>query len=169
MRLIALALLAVGTLAAQEPVRETCIACHTTVGEDFDSHKHPAAGLDCSTCHGASERHVAAAGAAEPDRVAAPHQVAELCGTCHVEQAEGFNASVHGKLVAAMSKTRAPNCGTCHDVHRIRPARAMERRCANCHKQRPEACAAEPETANQETAAQVRCAGCHAQHLFAKP
>lgn len=163
MRLVILALLLACTGAAQEPVRATCIGCHTTVGEDFDSHKHADIGLDCSTCHGPSARHVAAAGAAEPDRIAAPHQVAELCGTCHSKQSEDFGASAHGKLVAAMSKTRAPNCGTCHDVHRVRSARAVERRCANCHKQRPEACAAPP-----PEAASVSCAGCHVRHLFAK-
>lgn len=163
MRIVALAFLLASIAAAQEPVRATCIGCHTTVGEDFDSHKHAGAGLDCSTCHGVSERHIAAAGAAEPDRIAAPHQVAALCGTCHAKQAEVFAESAHGKLVASMSKTRAPNCGTCHDVHRLRPARAMERRCANCHKQRPEDCSAQP-----AVAAAVSCAGCHAPHLFAK-
>lgn len=160
MRLVALVFLA-AVVGAQEPLHEVCAACHTTVAEDFRSHKHLGVGLDCSTCHGLSEAHRLAAGSAPPDRIAAPHQVAELCGTCHAGQAEAFNQSKHGELVAAKSKTRAPNCGTCHDVHRVRSFRAMERRCNGCHRQRPEACSGEP---RREAA--LSCAGCHTAHQF---
>jgi hypothetical protein len=95
-----------------------------------------------------------------PDRVAAPHQLAELCGTCHAEQAKGFLASRHGELVQA--NERAPNCGTCHDVHRLRPTVAMRRRCITCHKERPEACAAAP----AEAKFKLDCANCHTPHEF---
>ena len=158
--------------ASAQPFHEICGACHTEVAEDFASHPHLAAGLDCDICHGKSGRHREAAGAAAPDRIAAPYQVAELCGSCHVRRSGGeesatslteqYAASKHGQLVAAKSRTRAPNCGTCHGVHRVRSARAMEARCSRCHRSRPEACAAE-----SRTEAKVRCAGCHAPHLFA--
>jgi hypothetical protein len=158
----ALGLIAFFALAAyaQEPLHQVCGACHTTPAEDFRTHKHLAAGLDCSTCHGESVRHREAAGAVEPDRVAAPHQLAELCGTCHVDQAKGFLASRHGQLVQANEK--GPNCGTCHDVHRVRSILAMKRRCTGCHEQRPEACSAAP----TEAKFKLDCANCHAPHEF---
>lgn len=165
------AAIGVSPALAQQPLHEICAACHTGVAEDFRGHPHLAAGLDCDICHGKSERHREAAGAAPPDRVAAPHQVAALCGSCHIRikgadesepsLPEQYASSKHGLLVAAMSRTRAPNCGTCHGVHRVRAARAMETRCSRCHSSRPEDCAAEP-----RTQAKVRCAGCHAPHLF---
>lgn len=156
----ALLMLFTALSAAQEPLHQVCGACHTTAAEDFRTHKHLSAGLDCSTCHGESERHRAAAGAAEPDRIAAPHQLAELCGTCHADQAKGFLSGRHGELVQAME--RGPNCGTCHDVHRVRSIPAMKRRCTNCHQERPEACAAAP----AETKFKLDCANCHTPHEF---
>ena len=157
-------LIALWTVAAAfgaEPFHEICGVCHTTAAEDFLSHPHASQGLDCNVCHGESVRHREAAGAAPPDRVAAPHQVPELCGGCHAEQGESFGGSAHGKLVAA--KERAPHCGTCHDVHRVRPARAVERRCSNCHQELPQACSEEPPAG---ATAAVRCAACHAPHRF---
>jgi hypothetical protein len=154
------ALLLVPAALAQQPLHPVCGACHTTVAEDFRTHKHLAAGLDCSTCHGESLRHREAAGAAEVDRIAAPHQLAELCGSCHIEEAKSFLASRHGQLVQAME--RGPNCGTCHDVHRVRSILAMKRRCGNCHQDRPQACAAQP----AEAKFQLDCANCHTPHQF---
>jgi hypothetical protein len=87
--------------------------------------------------------------------------MAALCGACHSQQADSYGASAHGKLVAALSKTRAPHCGTCHDTHRARPFAALERRCEGCHQQRPEACSAQP-----SAQANVRCAACHKPHEF---
>jgi len=152
------------SLCGQERFHQVCAACHTAEAEDFSSHPHLAAGLDCDTCHGASRAHREASGHVEPDRVAAPDQMADLCGPCHALEAEEFNLSAHGKLVAALSKTRAPHCGTCHGVHRVRSAAAMERRCRACHSQRPEACGAAP-----PVKISVGCAGCHAPPEFHNP
>lgn len=157
---IALGILATGLLSAQEPLHQVCGSCHTSIAEDFRTHKHLAGGLDCNTCHGDSVEHRNAAGAVQPDRIAAPHEQPALCGTCHADNAAEYNESVHGKLVAALE--RGPNCGTCHDVHRIRSARATQRRCQNCHRERPEACMAEP----AEAKFSVSCANCHTPHQF---
>jgi hypothetical protein len=146
---------------AQEPFHQVCGACHTTVAEDFRSHPHLQQGLDCNVCHGESQAHRNAAGAAQPDRIAAPHEVPSLCGSCHVDQLASFSKSRHGELTAA--KERAPNCGTCHDVHRVRPALAVERRCASCHRERPAACSADPPAG---VTAGVSCAACHQPHEF---
>lgn len=165
MRTVVLLLLGAGLAFTQEePLHQVCGVCHTTVAQDFRSHPHLEQGLDCNVCHGESQAHRDAAGAAPPDRVAAPHQVPALCGTCHVEQHESFQASRHGVLVAAME--RAPHCGTCHDVHRVRSARAIERRCNNCHQDLPAACSEAPPAGVD---AAVSCAACHQPHEFAKP
>ena len=157
---ILLGLLAGGSLWAQEPLHQVCGACHTTIADDFRTHKHLEGGLDCNVCHGDSVEHRNAAGAVAPDRIAAPHEQPALCGTCHTENAAEYRESRHGQVVAALE--RGPNCGTCHDVHRVRSAKATERRCQNCHRERPEACMAEP----AEAKFQVSCANCHTPHTF---
>ena len=68
--------------------------------------------------------------------------------------------AAHGELVQAME--RGPNCGTCHDVHRVRSILAMKRRCTNCHQERPEACSGEP----AESTFKLDCANCHTPHEF---
>ena len=165
MRIVIALLLLAGAAAAQdgEPFHQVCGACHTSQADDFRTHKHLAGGLDCNTCHGDSAEHRAANGAAQPDRVAAPHEQPALCGSCHTDNAAEYGESAHGKLVAALE--RAPSCGACHDVHRVRSARATERRCQSCHEQRPEACKAAP----AQTTAKVSCANCHQPHLFHAP
>ncbi|MEZ5361093.1 MAG: alpha-hydroxy acid oxidase [Bryobacterales bacterium] len=157
---VPLFLLAGWVAQAQQPLHEVCGACHTTVADDFRSHKHASVGLDCSTCHGESLAHRNAAGAVAPDRVAAPHPACRALRDVPRGAGEGFLASRHGELVQA--NERAPNCGTCHDVHRVRSILAMKRRCVTCHKERPEACAAAP----AEVQFQLECANCHTPHEF---
>jgi hypothetical protein len=69
--------------------------------------------------------------------------------------------SRHGKLVMAESKTRAPHCGTCHGVHSVRSASAMELQCRRCHARLPPDCSLPP-----ARAVALRCAGCHFPHIF---
>jgi cytochrome c3-like protein/doubled CXXCH motif protein len=81
----------------------------------------------CTTCHG---NHGAA-----PPGVAT---VQNVCSTCHVFQAQLFEASPHQAAFAAAS---LPGCVTCHSNHRIsHPTDAMlgtgsESVCTNCHTQ----------------------------------
>jgi Cytochrome c3 len=81
----------------------------------------------CTTCHG---NHGAA-----PPGVAT---VQNVCSTCHVFQAQLFEASPHKAAFAAAS---LPGCVTCHSNHRIaHPTDAMlgtgtESVCTNCHTQ----------------------------------
>ena len=79
----------------------------------------------CTTCHG---NH----GAAPPG----VSTVQNVCATCHVFQAQLFEASPHKAAFASVS---LPGCVTCHSNHRItHPSDVMLGRgpqsvCTNCH------------------------------------
>ena len=156
--LIGIWLLLLAPLPAQK-LHETCAPCHATQAKDFQSHPHFAKGLSCDACHGPSEAHVKAAGAAAPDRVAGPAGMAALCGACHAAQNKDYATSKHGQMVAERSKVRSAHCGTCHGAHAPRRAAGMEAQCRRCHAMLPEACANTP-----AAAAKVSCAGCHHKH-----
>lgn len=158
MKLLTLLLLA-ALAGAQQP----CAPCHSEQIEEVASHKHGSKGVACAVCHGASQKHREAVGAAPPDQVAAPNEVPALCGTCHAGQRKVYSESKHGKLVLALSKTRAANCATCHGVHSARWAAAMERQCARCHAELPASCKAKPARVN----ARLSCGGCHNPHSLA--
>jgi len=79
----------------------------------------------CNDCHG---NH----GAAPPG----VSSVVNVCGQCHVVNAELFNKSVHSKIFVQMG---IPGCATCHSNHEIRETSdAMlsmgdKGVCATCH------------------------------------
>jgi len=165
--LAALWILLLPVVAAQAPKQhELCAVCHSDTVKDFLAHPHAQAGMECNACHGESLRHRTSEGHAEPDRVAAPAEIPALCGACHLGKSAmpilaEFAESQHGKVLRAQSKIRAPHCGTCHGVHTVRTAKAMEAQCGRCHAQLPAACSAPP-----PRAAAVSCEGCHAPHWF---
>lgn len=139
-------------LGAQK-THEYCAACHGEQVEQFSSHKHFRAGLNCDACHGASVAHRGSTGGVAPDRIAAPEEVPALCGACHTAPRKEFAASKHGKLVLA--KAKAANCATCHGVHGLRTAPQREAQCARCHTGLPASCKA-----------RTACASCHAGHTL---
>ncbi|GEM_PF-721610 len=160
--------IASAALAQAPPLKphEYCAVCHKEIVEDFLSHPHYKAGMECNTCHGDSVGHRTSEGHEAPDKIAAANEIPALCGNCH----RGGGArpilaeyleSRHGKLVMAESKTRAPHCGTCHGVHNVRGPSAMELQCRRCHAQLPPRCSGSP-----ARAAALRCAGCHFPHVF---
>lgn len=133
---------------------ELCFSCHSEHVDDFKTHTHFSKGLSCDACHGKSEKHIQAAGAAAPDRVAAPDELSKLCGACHVSQRKEFEQSRH-----FLTKARSANCETCHGVHAIRPAVVVLRQCQRCHASLPESC--------KRTTAGNSCMSCHQKHLLA--
>jgi len=153
-------------LAPQNP-QLLCGVCHSETVKEFLTHAHSQNELSCDVCHGASVRHRASQGNAEPDRVAAPHEIPALCAACHpgkesVPIQAQYAASKHGKLVLEQSKVRAAHCGTCHGVHSRRQGKAMETQCRRCHASLPSSCSNKP-----VRAAPVACAGCHSPHTLA--
>jgi hypothetical protein len=158
-------LLAVLVAAALgQPAGKQCLPCHSEHVDDLKTHKHAAKQVGCEVCHGPSQVHRNAVGAAAPDRVAAPDEVPALCGGCHVEQRKEYDSSKHGKLVLAKSKTRAANCGTCHGVHSVRGAAAMKKQCDRCHAPLPAAC----KVTSPVAADKLVCTACHSPHLLAR-
>ncbi|MBI4905378.1 MAG: cytochrome c3 family protein [Acidobacteria bacterium] len=142
-----------------------CTPCHSEQVDDVRGHKHGAAGVTCEVCHGASQKHRDALGAAAPDKVAGPDEVPALCGGCHTGQLKDYALSRHGKIVAAKSEQRAANCATCHGVHAARNVVAMKRQCDRCHASLPQACTRAGVAA---TAGRLVCASCHAPHTLAR-
>jgi len=152
---------------ADEKARDFCKVCHSEAVQDFLSHPHSEKGLDCDTCHGESVKHRTSQGDTEPDRIAAPHEVAALCGSCHIGKGktsiqEQYAASKHGQLVLAKARVRAPHCGTCHGVHSVRAPQGVEAQCKRCHSQLPTGCTAAP----LSNKSRVSCANCHGAHRF---
>lgn len=93
----------------------------------------------CNDCHGAHKikRKI--------DRDSPIHHtnVAKTCGKCHVKVEAIYDASVHGKLLAAGDK-RGPVCTDCHSAHQIEPPnnghfkKVSDERCGRCHADRLE-------------------------------
>ncbi len=128
-------------------VAETCARCHadgkymqgypikhdqfaaysTSVHHEALTVRGDLSAPTCTTCHG---NHGAA-----PPGVAS---VTNVCSTCHVFQAQLFDASPHK---AAFDAAGLPGCVTCHSNHRItHPSDAMvgtgqEAVCTTCHSQ----------------------------------
>ncbi len=162
--MIGLLILLVWSATVSAQVGRNCLPCHNEQVEDVRAHKHGAAGVACEVCHGASQKHRDAIGAAAPDKVAGPDDVPALCGGCHVQQGKDYGASKHGKIVSAKTEKRAANCATCHGVHAARNAVAMKRQCDRCHASLPEACS----RGSAAAAGKLACASCHPPHTLRK-
>lgn len=148
-------------LTASAQVHDLCQQCHSEAAGDVESHPHFKKNVSCDSCHGASEKHRLANGAAAPDKIATREQVPVLCGSCHVAERQSYDTSRHAAVLVAGNKSA--HCATCHGNHAPRPLAAMAARCQSCHTTLPAACSAKP-----KVAAKVSCAGCHVQHAFAK-
>lgn len=152
--------------AAGQKLHETCGTCHTQHATDFQEHTHFKKDLSCDACHGKSNDHLDANGNRPPDRVAGPSEQPAVCGACHVQQKPLYEASKHGKLVLARSKTRSPACTGCHGSHQLRKPAAMVGQCNRCHASLPAACA-EKEGVPAKPGG-LRCAGCHNPHSLSR-
>jgi hypothetical protein len=159
--LLILIVLAAGAFG--QKLDEVCGACHTEPAADFRSHAHFAKRLSCDACHGPSKAHRDATGHKPVDRVAAPSEQPQVCGTCHTGPRKAYESGSHGKLVAVRDSRRAAACTTCHGTHAPRAAAAMVRQCSRCHASLPAACSESP-----KVAARLRCAGCHEPHALVR-
>jgi hypothetical protein len=154
-------------VSAEEKSHELCSVCHIETVQDFLTHPHFEKGIECDACHGESVRHRTSQGHAEPDRIAAPHEIPSLCGGCHagkgtVPISKQYAESRHGQLLLSKAKQRAPHCGTCHGVHSVRSDKAIEGQCKRCHAQPPASCKSDARQAKQS----VSCLSCHSAHIF---
>ncbi len=121
----------------------TCDMCHSQEADQTalgvhgqERAKGNEAAPDCSVCHGAAHD------IELPGTTRFRRATVETCGMCHSEQAEEFQQSVHGSLLANGTTREGPICTTCHGEHQIqRPStieqttgmRMVRDTCASCH------------------------------------
>lgn len=134
-------------------IARTCAPCHgSNRGQDhiFEAYLGDVHGKSlvlegtvvspsCLDCHG--EAHTLLP-ADDSSSASHPHNVAELCGTCHLGMIPEYEASVHGQLVSD-GEEGAPTCTTCHKAHGIVPTgdsfnHIADKTCGTCHEDRYE-------------------------------
>ncbi|MEJ2086049.1 MAG: cytochrome c3 family protein [Acidobacteriota bacterium] len=102
-------------------VAETCGLCHRGIEERFRKSVHSPEVTEtdeklptCATCHMSHtiER---------TDRIDFRFHMMDQCGQCHVEEAETFFDTFHGK-VSRLGSAGAAKCYDCHGTHNILPA-----------------------------------------------
>lgn len=147
---------------------ENCIDCHTTIGDWFAASSH-AKNPGCETCHGPGDLHVSdgpghIAGKAKLASMA-PRGKAEMCITCHKDQASTWPASHHARADVA--------CPACHTdaVHFKQPDAAKPPAafaestafCSQCHAAETATFASSPYRHPVPEGA-MTCADCHEPH-----
>jgi cytochrome b subunit of formate dehydrogenase/nitrate/TMAO reductase-like tetraheme cytochrome c subunit len=121
----------------------TCEVCHsqeadrTALGvHGQERQRGNEAAPDCGVCHGRAHD------IELPGTTRFRRATVETCGMCHSEEAEQFQQSVHGSLLANQTTREGPTCNTCHGEHQIqRPADLdqtagvgrVRDTCASCH------------------------------------
>jgi Cytochrome c7 and related cytochrome c len=149
--LVLAAITAPASAAAPPPGDAQCLACHGMTGltmplgsggtlslhipgDAFAKSVHSAMG--CAGCH--TDINLAShPGSVKP--IASRRQfsigMAQICGTCHKDQSQQWNTSVHAALVRE-GDANAPICTSCHSPHTVMKgvAEAMDTvPCKTCH------------------------------------
>jgi len=97
----------------------------------------------CTQCHDTHAFNVPA-DRSSPEYAAWRKDVPELCGSCHDEQLETYQGSIHGKELLDKGNDKAPVCINCHTTHEITSTSLMSfkllvtEECGSCHKDRLE-------------------------------
>ena len=117
------------------PADQQCLACHgmpglqkqladgetlplQIAGDDFAKSVH--APLGCATCHSdvqPGKNHPPAENNIPSHRAFSLQRV-QVCQTCHTQQSEQWNKSVHAAL-ARDGNAAAPICTSCHNPHAV--------------------------------------------------
>lgn len=134
--------------SAQQAADDSCVTCHSALGDErlsgpvetFSSDIHATQGFSCSACHGGDPSIMSPASMdpevgyiGVPDRQLVP----EVCGRCHssaefmrrfnpaarVDQVTEYWTSVHGQRLAENADSAVATCSSCHPAHQIRSAR----------------------------------------------
>jgi len=118
-----------------------CATCHERQAESFNASVHGlalrAGHDDAATCQDCHDSHEIISDNSPTSPIYFTRQ-AETCGACHEKEARDWEASVHGKAVAAGSHD-APTCTGCHDEHKIRSLKNVSAAtisgevCSRCH------------------------------------
>ncbi len=124
-------------------IAATCGACHHGIAESFmtsvhwsdnGEDGHSAEKPTCESCHTSHT-------ISRTDMSGFRLQMMSQCGDCHVEEAETFFDTFHGK-VSRLGDEGAAKCYDCHGTHEIHPTsdprstlsrRNVVETCAKCH------------------------------------
>ena len=122
---------------------ELCAACHKSSATKyykqsvhFTMFEIGDGGPTCIDCHTESVHTMKSAKLPE-------EELHELCGTCHDEEVEKFEHSLHGRALTK-GKFLAPNCISCHNAHKILSSTDNNSKtykmnipvlCGKCHKE----------------------------------
>ena len=129
-------------LTAKEQDAPSEGADNTAILHEWESTAHAAAGVNCSMCHAVRDKSTTLSRWENKPGYAA-------CGTCHVEQSDGFLSGKHGMRVKfglspmkpAMARLpmksyahdRELGCGSCHGAHKFDIQAAAVDACLSCH------------------------------------
>lgn len=118
-----------------------CASCHTRQAQSFKDSVHGqsllAGHADAATCRDCHDSHEIISNFSPTSPIYFSRQ-AETCGACHDKETRDWQASIHGRAVAAGSHD-APTCTGCHNEHQIRSLKSgsaltiSEDVCSRCH------------------------------------
>lgn len=119
-----------------------CSQCHVKQAEEYERSAHGRAHASgnqaaptCQVCHGDAHQ------LARTNTWAFKKSIPELCGGCHSQIFEKYEASVHGQAIAR-GVFQAPVCTSCHTAHSVQPPTApsstvfpthIPETCGQCH------------------------------------
>ncbi len=171
-------------VAADEVV--SCFGCHapTAVEKSQLQLDRLSPGIDCESCHGPGERHVAGARAKDtsdpyifnPGKLNANDLTQEFCGTCHLsfEQAmllpgQGEHNNVRFQAYRMFNSPGhrgadpRVSCVACHDPHKKleHRAAAYDANCLSCHLSNAKEAKTEARNADACPVATKECTTCH--------
>jgi cytochrome b subunit of formate dehydrogenase len=93
----------------------------------------------CDNCHNTHTFNVPAKGT--PEHTQWRLSVSPMCGTCHTDQLETYQESVHGQVNAKKMLADAAVCSDCHSAHAVTGTSGspfkltVTEQCGNCHSQ----------------------------------
>lgn len=139
---------------------DSCLDCHREgrAAREHLASVHARFGVRCSDCHGGdptkSRREEAESPQAGFKGKISPFDIPKLCDTCHgkaelirrsrtrLNPFAEYQMGVHGNSFFGKENEKAPQCGTCHEVHRVLSSTDPEspthpsnvnRTCGKCH------------------------------------
>lgn len=138
----------------------SCVNCHSKIGKSDPSHPahsfiewqtsiHANKGINCDACHGGnpsakepSLAHKNISRSMDPGSSIYFDKIPDSCGSCHLQELEGFKSSDHYKELNRSGK--GPNCVTCHGsmASHVMTPRELESVCTLCHRRPTKAYAA---------------------------
>lgn len=169
-------------------IADTCGICHANAnivgakGVVFDAYEEGQHGIStrkgmrgaavCTDCHGSHE----VLPASNPKSSVSKKGSVATCGRCHIGAMQVYNASVHGRSIAA-GVDEAPSCADCHSPHRILRVDKEEfllatvDRCGGCHSEASTTYLASyhGQVADLGFTRVAKCVDCHGTHNVLPP